>query len=1082
MSFLYGKKDPLDVLPDQKQQSAVPTLQQNFDAAQQSAYVGDQSVSKGRLLQQQWEPLIEEINARNDGIPFPNPADVYLENALSGIVMPSMVESFYQQDADEIIKHINENPDLYPDLYGITTEGLLENAKIEALALRRQYEEAADKSPGFMAGAARFGGAVFGTVDDPVLLYSMAQTRGGSLAASLTGVMFREAAIGAGTEAIIQTSVKDWYESLGLDYTWEDFATNVAIGGVFGAGAPLVFKIGGDTINLTADQARKGYEALVDSGAFAPKGTTRAAEQLRDAQTDIADANPLVNEDAHQERLKQAALAVENNRAPAISDEPPVDVKVPDSVYDADNLDGLIYRFDPAEIQVDAETFQFKSGGDEFGVSERLQDVTQWNPALAGQVTVYEYADGSKFIADGHQRLGLAKRIMSQDPSQDVRLYGQILREVDGHTPAMARVSAAIKNISEGTGTAIDAAKVLRVAPDRVIDLPPRSALVRQAQQLVYLDDDAFGAVINGLIPANYGAVVGRLIPDNPGLQKNAIDILAKSDPANEFQAEAIVRQVREAGFEQREQVGLFGEEVITESYFTERARILDRTQKALRQDKNAFGSLVNNADRLAAEGNILAKNANQRRAENDAQALALLQALANKVGPLSDALTAAARQARETGSYTEPTRGFIDAVRSAIESGDFQRIGAGDVGRPFHDPTQSSVRPDQAEPELEGFDDASGAAAARQADQLTEDMLGGLDEVEADPALRSPVEEDNAPLEEIRMPIDDALPNDQIRAQVQALTQENVPIIKGLIDRIDSKFGTESGDNVKDLAKVIQKANRPSIIKKKPWHKVSHIRDSYRFKTVIEDFRDVPAIFDELLAEGISLVKIDTQKLFKPKEWGWRIIAFDLRMPNGQLVEWYLPIKELEAQKKGRGHAIFEEWRNKTDDEIAEQWDNYQAAIRESYEGYDDAFQASLDRLGVSREAAEASWTNAERAISEAASKSIKSSAEMTSSAVRGLETQVPSNVRSTDVPLSRKSQALEVPGSTKANVSAINPPEDSVDDLIPDINLDDEIPFDLQIDENGEVVSQTMTLRQLKEEIDQDQAMLDRLEGCVR
>ena len=110
MSFLYGKKDPLDVLPDQKQQSAVPTLQQNFDAAQQSAYVGDQSVSKGRLLQQQWEPLIEEINARNDGIPFPNPADVYLENALSGIVMPSMVESFYQQDADEIIKHINENP------------------------------------------------------------------------------------------------------------------------------------------------------------------------------------------------------------------------------------------------------------------------------------------------------------------------------------------------------------------------------------------------------------------------------------------------------------------------------------------------------------------------------------------------------------------------------------------------------------------------------------------------------------------------------------------------------------------------------------------------------------------------------------------------------------------------------------------------------------------------------------------------------------------------------------------------------------------------------------------------------------
>jgi len=156
---------------------------------------------------------------------------------------------------------------------------------------------------------------------------------------------------------------------------------------------------------------------------------------------------------------------------------------------------------------------------------------------------VYQYADGGQFIADGHQRLGLARRIKKQDPSQDVRLYGHMLREVDGITPEMARVAAAMKNVAEGTGTAIDAAKVLRVAPERAGELPPRSALVRQAQDLTFLDDDAFGAVINGLVPANYAAAIGRLIPDNPGLQKDAMSILAKTDPANEFQAEAIVRQ-----------------------------------------------------------------------------------------------------------------------------------------------------------------------------------------------------------------------------------------------------------------------------------------------------------------------------------------------------------------------------------------------------------------------------------------------------------------------------------------------------------------------------------------------------------
>ena len=33
--------------------------------------------------------------------------------------------------------------------------------------------------------------------------------------------------------------------------------------------------------------------------------------------------------------------------------------------------------------------------------------------------------------------------------------------------------------------------------------------------------------------------------------------------------------------------------------------------------------------------------------------------------------------------------------------------------------------------------------------------------------------------------------------------------------------------------------------------------------------------------------------------------------MPNGQLVEWYLPIKELEHAKKNGGHQLFEEVRN---------------------------------------------------------------------------------------------------------------------------------------------------------------------------
>ena len=106
------------------------------------------------------------------------------------------------------------------------------------------------------------------------------------------------------------------------------------------------------------------------------------------------------------------------------------------TINDADNLDNFVYKFKPGDIQVDAKLFQFKEGGDEFGVTPELsRRDCNGILALAGQIAVYEFADGSQFIADGHQRLGLAKRIMSKDPSQDITLYGTKIRQVDGVTP-----------------------------------------------------------------------------------------------------------------------------------------------------------------------------------------------------------------------------------------------------------------------------------------------------------------------------------------------------------------------------------------------------------------------------------------------------------------------------------------------------------------------------------------------------------------------------------------------------------------------------------------------------------------------
>ena len=61
--------------------------------------------------------------------------------------------------------------------------------------------------------------------------------------------------------------------------------------------------------------------------------------------------------------------------------------------------------------------------------------------------------------------------------------------------------------------------------------------------------------------------------------------------------------------------------------------------------------------------------------------------------------------------------------------------------------------------------------------------------------------EEEIKPLQEIRMPINVAAPNDQVRADIQRMTNQNRPVVKRLIKPIDDRYGTKSGENAKYLS-----------------------------------------------------------------------------------------------------------------------------------------------------------------------------------------------------------------------------------------------------------------------------------------
>ncbi|OYZ10798.1 MAG: hypothetical protein B7Y36_08205 [Novosphingobium sp. 28-62-57] len=376
---------------------------------------------------------------------------------------------------------------------------------------------------------------------------------------------------------------------------------------------------------------------------------------VRILDDDVITANPHLRDMTAGEFRQWSAQKMGGEAGP-VAAVPPVPVVRPEALdavrplVTAEGREIALSQFLPEEIEVDAALMQFKSGGDQFGVTERLQGVREWDPMAAGTVTVWESLDGRRLIADGHQRLGLAKRMRAANPDQPITMNAFVLREADGFSARDARVLTALKNIGEGTGSASDAAKVFR---DTGIDfeeavarrLPPKSALVRDGKALARLSDDAFGSIINEVIPEQYGAAIGHLAPD-PTTHAGLVDLLHKLDPPNRRQAETIIKSALDAGFVRETQEELFGARDTAIAIFAMKARVLDKALGELRRLKGAFTVAARNADALDKAGNRIDVDASEAAAQGNALALALVEALALRKGnAVSDIINAAAER-----------------------------------------------------------------------------------------------------------------------------------------------------------------------------------------------------------------------------------------------------------------------------------------------------------------------------------------------------------------------------------------------------------------------------------------------------
>lgn len=480
------------------------------------------------------------------------------------------------------------------------------------------------------------------------------------------------------------------------------------------------------------------YGAVPMSDLYGEEYVDPDAEPVAD-ETPAAPARPddywtkANEENAKAEEANQPAPVAEPTKPAVIEGVPPAEVaQANEAARDKFQIANLTSE-EVAQIDTDARTFQYKDDGDQQGVTTALQGTTGWDQRSATGAIIYEYADGRRVVADGHQRLGLAKRLQAQ--GQRTPWTVEIIRESDGFTPEDVRTLAALKNIRQGSGTAIDAAKVLRENPDQIesLNLPPSSALVRNSKGLARLSDDAFGMAVNKVIKPEWAAIVGSKVPDQSA-QGPIIGLLKTLEPRirNLSEVESIVGQAQQTAATET-QTDMFGETEVTANRYLERAKIIDATMSRLKLKGKVFKALLDKSDLIETAGNTLNQTANAAIVDDATRVASYIRSQANMKGPVSDALTAAANQLAENpkaiGEAVKTFLGALDGPTQENATGtESSGAGTGNQGSGLQRPVSPTQEVTPANPETDMFGDPIPTGpAAEETTKADGGMFGDL-------------------------------------------------------------------------------------------------------------------------------------------------------------------------------------------------------------------------------------------------------------------------------------------------------------------------------------------------------------------
>lgn len=556
-------------------------------------------------------------------------------------------------------------------------------------------------------GVSTLGGALGGSAADPTSVVAPGRTAAGRIAGAV--------AVNAGTDVVSQAA--DIGSGIEDRYRPEQTAAAAVLGGVIQgggeAGAVLsrainrnpVPEFDGAAMDATPGApiaprpAEPSMPALRAALARVDRGRTDAARigpvdgpQYENAQAALDAFRMPERPEVEQEietlfdgAVRQPATQSPAAEASAPASQPSPAPSAPAGMTSAEYMGRPIQlgSFDPRDIGADPARFQFRAAGDE-GLTGALDEVTAWDPDKAGRSILFERTDGSVIVADGHQRRGLARRLLESGEDPSIRVGGYLLRERDGWTAPDVRTFAALRNMREGAGTVLDAAKLFRESRALINDrtLPITGDFTELARALARLADDAFAAVEAGDISVRAGSAVGEMASDRPDLQLPMVKLIQKGDPRSLGEIYSLIHERRlsddaaDADLTRR----LIGRDTSDENLVA-RAKLRAAILQGVRRSDPMLDALTRHADVIEAGGMAMARTDGEARLARDMVALGAVDKLALISDEGADPFARAVAAVR-SGEMTEAdaVKGVLDALRTAtraIDEADTARAAA---------------------------------------------------------------------------------------------------------------------------------------------------------------------------------------------------------------------------------------------------------------------------------------------------------------------------------------------------------------------------------------------------------------------